>query len=162
MPTPKNSSTTQPGGSAPGSLADLFHRHGLRRTRQREVLFTALAGTTSHPTAEELHGLVEPSEAGLSLATVYNTLETFERVGLCRSIAVGSARRYDADVAQHAHVITDAGAVLDVPAKLGSELMRAIDPAVLRKIEAELGVQIARVSLQLEAAPAENARPDAP
>lgn len=159
MTRPKNTSTTQPGAADPVSLADLFHTHGLRRTRQREVLFTALAGTTSHPTAEELHGLVEPSEAGLSLATVYNTLETFERVGLCRSIAVGSARRYDADVAQHVHIVTDAGEVLDVPTELGSALMKAIDPAVVRRIEAEMGVRIGRVSLQLEAAEAGKAGP---
>ena len=159
MAQPNITSTRQPGDPAPASLSDLFHRHGLRRTRQREVLFTALVGTTSHPTAEELHGLVEPSEAGLSLATVYNTLETFERVGLCRSIAVGSARRYDADVAQHVHIVTDAGEVLDVPSELGSALMSAIDPAVVRRIEAEMGVRIGRVSLQLEAGSAENAGP---
>lgn len=136
----------------PHSQADLFRRHGLRRTRQREVIFAALAGTRSHPTAEELHQMVLGDEPGLSLATVYNTLESFERVGLCRSISVSAGpRRYDADVAQHVHVVAGDGRVIDVPADLGRAVMGSIDPAVIARIEAELGVSVARVSVQLEA-----------
>ena len=131
----------------------IFQSHGLRRTRQREVLYTALAASTAHPTAEELHHLVQPAEPGLSLATVYNTLETFERVGLCRSIATGNApRRYDADTRTHVHMLTHDGRVLDVPHDLGHELLRSIEPGVLRRIEAALGVPVGHVSLQLSEA----------
>lgn len=131
------------------STGEIFRAHGLRRTRQREVLFEALKGTRSHPTAEELHKMVAPGEAGLSLATVYNALETFERVGLCRTIAVGGARRYDADVAAHAHIVTDGGRVLDVPEELGTLIMESIDPALVARIEREMGVRVDRVAVQL-------------
>ena len=39
-------------------LQDLFHERGLRRTRQREDIYRALASTRAHPTADELHSMV--------------------------------------------------------------------------------------------------------
>ena len=60
-------------------LRDLLAQHDIRLTRQREEIYAALAATKAHPTAEELLRAVRSSHPGISLATVYNTLETFTR-----------------------------------------------------------------------------------
>lgn len=124
----------------------LLREHGLRVTRQRETLYGALAATTSHPTADELFAFVHEQQAGLSLATVYNTLEAFVEAGLCQRIHAGNATRYDASTGDHAHVQTKDGRVLDLPHALSRKIQRALDPADLRRIEDELGVSIASIS----------------
>ena len=128
-------------------VRNLLREHGLRVTRQREMLYTALASTTSHPTADELFSFVDKQQTGLSLATVYNTLEAFVEAGLCKRIHAGTATRYDASTSDHAHVQTSDGRVLDLPETLSRKIQRSIDPAVLKGIEDELGVSIASISL---------------
>jgi len=111
------------------ALPQFFHDHGLRCTRQRELIYSALSHTTAHPTAEDLHRTVRHDEPGLSLATVYNTLDTFVDRGLCRKIpsAAGNGpSRYDADTHAHAHVILDDGTTLN-ERLLAAGLARADD-----------------------------------
>lgn len=124
----------------------MLREHGLRVTRQRESLYTALASTTSHPTADELFAFLQRRQADLSLATVYNTLEAFVDAGLCQRIHAGSATRYDASVRDHAHVQTDDGRVLDLPMALSRKIRGALSSDDLRRIEDELGVSIASIS----------------
>lgn len=135
-----------------GDLRGLFREHGLRCTRQRERIYTALAGTKSHPTAEELHISLRDDEGGLSLATVYNTLEAFTDKGLCRRLpaANGSgACRFDADLSHHAHIVLDDGRVLDVPSDLSERIARDIPRSTLDEIERRLGVEITGTNLHL-------------
>ena len=62
---------------------------GLRPTRQRIVLARRLfGGPDRHVTAAELHAEVLREEAGVSLATVYNTLHQFTKAGLLRELVV--------------------------------------------------------------------------
>lgn len=131
-------------------LAGLFRAHGVRRTRQREVVYGALMACRSHPTAEELHSLVKESAPGLSLATVYNALDVFTAVGLCRRIpgaSGGHASRFDADVHPHAHVTLSDGRVLDVPADLSERLVGAMPSKVVRELEDRMGVSIRGMTL---------------
>jgi Fe2+ or Zn2+ uptake regulation protein len=135
-----------------GDLRGLFRDHGLRCTRQREQIYTALAASKAHPTAEELLHIVRAAEGGLSLATVYNTLEAFTERGLCRRLpaANGSgACRFDADLDHHAHIALDDGRILDLPRDLGDRIISEVPRPVLDEIERRLGVRIDRVSLQL-------------
>lgn len=131
----------------------LFARHGLRCTRQRLELYSALAGSRDHPTAEDLFSRARDKAPGLSLATVYNTLEVFCRAGLCRKIpcAMGGAR-FDADVHDHLHICTEDGVVIDVPEDLGERLLDAIPQDLLGEIESRMGVRLERVSVDLFAA----------
>ncbi len=138
-------------------LRTVFRAHGLRCTRQRELVYEALAATDAHPTADELYLAVRSSEPGLSLATVYNTLEAFTAAGLCRRIPSptgGGACRYDADVAQHAHVVMPDGRVLDVPHDLGQAMLDGLSHELVAELEARLGVKIADIRVSLHAAPA--------
>lgn len=130
----------------------LFRRQGLRCTKQREVIYRTLLACKSHPTAEELHDQVRADEPGLSLATVYNTLEVFSTRGLCRclpSVIGGGAARYDADLSDHVHLTTPDGKVLDVPDDLSERLLDGLSEELIAELERRTGLRIGRISLQL-------------
>ena len=55
---------------------------GLRLTRQRRHVYEVLLGRQDHPTAMEVFLRAKPGMETLSLATVYNTLETLAARGL--------------------------------------------------------------------------------
>jgi len=136
------------------TVRTLFERYGLRCTRQREQIYVTLAATKSHPTAEELFNTVQHAEPGLSLATVYNTLDAFSECGLVRRVPCPSgsgACRYDADMREHVHVTTGDGRIMDVPDDLGAQLLGSIPKTVLKDLEERLGVRIEGVNIQIVA-----------
>lgn len=140
------------GVESPSDVRELFTRNGLRVTRQREVLFEALARTRRHPTAEELFEAVRAIEPGLSLATVYNTLEALTEAGLCRRLPTPTGPcRFDADLRDHAHAVMGDGRVLDLPSDLSGRL--AADPDWIRDVERRLGVKVKGVSIQVMVEP---------
>ena len=134
-------------------IAATFRRFGVRLTKPRAAVYLALASTKSHPTAEELYDAARASHPGLSLATVYNSLELFCRRGLARKItslhAGGSVARYDADLSRHAHFISAEGLVRDVPGDLSTALLDSLPPEVIDAVERRLGVRVDRVSIEL-------------
>jgi Fur family peroxide stress response transcriptional regulator len=133
------------------STKDIFRRHDLRCTAQREALFDALRASKRHPTAEELYHQVRKGTSRLSLATVYNTLEALCRAGLARKLPVtDGCCRYDADTSDHLHIrIGDTSEIRDVPHDLGRELLDKLPRQTLARIEQATGVQIEGVSIQL-------------
>ncbi len=142
----------------------LFSKHGLRCTPQREEVYRALASTKAHPTAEELLGMVRPKQPGISLATVYNTLDAFERRGLCRKFNVtteaggSSAARFDADVSEHVHLLTDDGRVRDIPPDMGDQLLASLPAELIEAIERRLGVRIDGVRVEFVGRPVDGGR----
>lgn len=79
---------------------------GLSITTQRIAIYRDLLHTTSHPTAEEVHAKLHSRYPALSLATVYKTLETFERNGFAtKTRATGEKARYDGNRKPHHHFI---------------------------------------------------------
>ena len=91
---------------------------GLRPTRQRLVLARRLFdGPHRHVTAAELHAEVLREEAGVSLATVYNTLHQFTKAGLLRELVVESGRSFfDTNTEHHQHFFfEESGRLVDVP-----------------------------------------------
>ncbi len=133
-------------------VRELFRKHDLRCTRQREVVYAALAGATTHPTAEELHQMVRDAEPGLSLATVYNTLEVLIQCGLARRISGQSGCcRFDARMEPHVHVTTEDGRLLDAPGDLSGRLLAALSPELLKELETRMGVEIGHLNVQVVA-----------
>ena len=91
---------------------------GLRPTRQRIVLARRLFdGPHRHVTAAGLHAEVLREEAGVSLATVYNTLHQFTKAGLLRELVVESGRSFfDTNTTHHQHFFfEESGRLVDVP-----------------------------------------------
>ena len=97
---------------------------GLRLTRQRKHVYGALLQRQDHPTAMEVFLRAKPEMGSLSLATVYNVLETLAERGLVRKVHLDSgSTRYCANNAKHGHfTCTGCGAVMDVPLLPGAEL----------------------------------------
>jgi len=137
-------------------IRQLFTRHGLRCTRQRRLIYQALAATKSHPSADELYQQISPQDRRLSLATVYNALDAFCAAGMAIRLpshvnSGGSpSARYDANVNDHLHArCENSGAVVDVPEHLSQQVMAHLSPELLEQIESELGFKVNRVHIEL-------------
>lgn len=127
--------------TARGRLRD----HGVRPTRQRELVYLTLASTDTHPTADELLTAVRAEDASVSQATVYNTLDTLTGCGLARRLpsrAAGGPCRYDADLRPHVHLTMPDGRVVDAPEGVSAAILSALKSSGL----ADLGVSPERVS----------------
>ena len=88
---------------------------GLPLTPQRSAIYSFLAATLKHPSAQVIYATLKKDFPHLSLATVYKNLEALEKVDLLRKVVLrdGSAR-FDADVSPHHHLINlTTGAVSD-------------------------------------------------
>lgn len=134
-------------------FAELFSSHGLRCTRQRKAIYTALTATRCHPTADELYRGVQAKLPGVSLATVYNTLEAFCDAGLIAKLpdagSNGSAR-YDAHAEHHTHLRDrQTGRIADAPDDLSALLLRHVPAEVLEQIRQRTGFSVEQVQLEL-------------
>lgn len=134
------------------SIQEQFSAAGIRCTKQRLALYDALMACQTHPTAEELRGLVQEDVPGVSLATVYNTLDALVDAGLARRLEgagpAGSAR-FDAGSDQHPHIrCSRSGRVADVPDDLARLMLDALPDATLADLEERLGFRISQVHLE--------------
>jgi len=140
----------------PQHIQTLFADHGLRFTKQRCAVYHALAGTQAHPTADELFRNVSRSDQSISLATVYNALEAFCRVGIAQKLATDDlSARFDASVHNHLH-LRDArtGRMTDVPDHLGQQLLDKLPREVINSIESRLGFKVSKIKIELLGEPA--------
>jgi Fe2+ or Zn2+ uptake regulation protein len=98
------------------SLSDRLRGRGQRVTSQRLVLHEVLADLNRHVSAEEVMRSASDRLPGLSLPTVYATLELFEELGVVRRVpAAGGAVLYDPRTDDHAHLVCrNCGAVQDL------------------------------------------------
>ncbi len=87
-----------------------------RNTRQRRLVFEAVAGTHAHPTAEWVYERVRRQMPRVSLGTVYRNLQLLVSEGRLRSWTRGRTTRFDADVDPHDHFsCRRCGLLLDLP-----------------------------------------------
>ena len=137
---------------------DIFSHHDLRCTAQRELIYDALRGCRSHPTAEQLFRLVSDRADSPSLATIYNALEVFCAAGLVRKLqTLNGSSRYDADTSDHLHVeMAGTDELIDVPDALSRRLLDHLPASAIREIESEMGVKVDQVGIQLVCRPARN------
>ncbi len=101
---------------------------GQRFTEQRAAVYRFLANTDIHPTAEDVFLAVRRDIPGISLATVYKSLETLVGCGLAVKLTYsdGSAR-YDGRTDPHLHVrCVSCGAVADVPGEVDTRSIEAL------------------------------------
>jgi Fur family peroxide stress response transcriptional regulator len=78
--------------------------HGLRSTKQREHVFGILLQKRDHPTADEVYARSRNGMDSISLATVYNCLETLVGCGLVRAVNYErEPTRYCPNLHEHAH-----------------------------------------------------------
>lgn len=88
------------------ALAARFKEHGLPLTHQRRAVYELLRASREHPSAEDIYRKLKPRQPGLSLATVYKTLHTLEKLGLAKAVDTPhSQTRFDALTGTHHHAI---------------------------------------------------------
>ncbi|ADE54232.1 Fur family transcriptional regulator [Coraliomargarita akajimensis] len=96
---------------------------GQRSTKQREHVFSVILEKRDHPTADEVYARARSEMPTISLATVYNCLETLVESGLIRPVNFErEPTRYCPNLTQHAHFYCkESGEIVDV--ELSDELV---------------------------------------
>ena len=117
-------------------FAEILKEKGLKVTPQRLAVYSALAGTKTHPSAEDIHKKLIADNPSISLATVYKTLDSFKTAGLIKELNFCFEHsNYDAVVSNHQHIVcTKCCRVFDVSVK-PDDTMRSL-------VEAESGFEI--------------------
>ena len=108
MPAPANPTPTPD---------ETIHGHGLRMTGQRRAVYDVLMGERNHPTAVEVFTRVRATVPNISLATVYNCLDTLTACGIVKTVShEREPARYCPNLDEHAHFFCQTcGAISDIP-----------------------------------------------
>ena len=86
------------------ALCERLKACDVRPTPQREVVLKVILEKRDHPTADEIFARVKSQMPTISLATVYNCLETLVHCGLIRQVNLERApTRYCPNLHEHAH-----------------------------------------------------------
>ncbi len=98
-----------------------IHHNGHRLTPQRREVYEVLLSHRTHPTATEVFIHAKKHRATISLATVYNCLETLVECGLVKQVNMErEATRYCANLEEHSHFLCEkCGKVFDIPLVTG-------------------------------------------
>jgi Fur family transcriptional regulator, peroxide stress response regulator len=103
---------------------------GQRATKQREHIFALLLEKRDHPTADEVYARARADMPTISLATVYNCLETLVETKLIRQVNFErEPTRYCPNLTQHAHFYCrESGEIVDIELsdQLVDELMKVL------------------------------------
>ena len=95
----------------------LYRDIGIKLTPQRLAILDFLNGNRQHPSADDVFRAVRRRFPTMSLATVYNTLDTLTRHGKVTPLTGDPGRkRFDPNTEPHDHIICrDCGRIVDVP-----------------------------------------------
>jgi Fe2+ or Zn2+ uptake regulation protein len=116
----REASAARRGSEDQRDLVELLHSRGQRVTSQRLVILRELRRRRQHATAEAIHRAVHEELPGISVPTIYATLELFVELGLARRIDTPTAL-YDAGLDPHQHAVCRrCGRVQDVPGRLSA------------------------------------------
>ena len=112
------------------ALDEALAQHGLRSTKQREHVFGVLLTKRDHPSADEVYTRSKTGMPGISLATVYNCLETLVACGLVKQVNhERESTRYCPNLTHHAHFhdkVTGRVMDIDLPSTVLDELRRIL------------------------------------
>lgn len=104
-------------------LMERVRERGGKVTPQRVLIYQALIGDTSHPTAEQLHERLKDLLPHLSLTTVYAALNDLAEAGDLRRFEAGDGQvHFDPDTSPHAELVcVRCRCIADAPAPTGQE-----------------------------------------
>ena len=107
-----------------------LEKSSLKPTKQREHIFSLILNKKDHPTADEIFTRSRETMPSISLATVYNCLDTLVESGLIRQVNFErESTRYCPNLKPHAHFLCkETGSIYDVdlPASLFHSLKKAL------------------------------------
>jgi Fe2+ or Zn2+ uptake regulation protein len=105
--------------AAEARLVAALRARGQRVTSQRLVIHRLLREIDRHVAAEEILRRADERLPGVSLPTVYATLDLLADLGLARRVSVGGPVLYDPRTEDHAHLrCRTCGAVADLELEL--------------------------------------------
>src|SRR4051812_32313637 len=111
----KGTRTPTPDQAADDRLVAALRERGQRVTSQRLIIGRLLRELDRHVTAEEVLRRASEQLPGVSLPTVYATLDLLAELGEARRVSVGGPVLYDPRTEDHAHLrCRSCGAVFDV------------------------------------------------
>lgn len=115
-------------------LSERVRQQGGKVTAQRLLVWQALLGDRTHPTAEDLYARLRPEAPTLSLTTVYNILNELVEWGEVRRFDTGDGRRhFDPNTVAHAELICmRCHSVSDAPDGSGTD--RHVEQAIPAEI----------------------------
>jgi len=114
------------------ALYSALRKTGLRPTKQRTCVYNIIMSKKDHPTADDILNRVRKNLPTISLATVYNCLETLVDCELVRQVNFDrSSTRFCPNLTPHAHFkCSETGNIFDI--SLDEESIRSLK-AVLPK-----------------------------
>lgn len=126
------------------SYEDTVSHNGHRLTPQRREIYDLLLTHRTHPTATELFIAAKEHRPTISLATVYNCLDTLVECGLVKQVNMErEATRYCPNLEEHGHFLCEScGKVFDVPLSFGKK------PGALWKLPEGFQVKSVEVTLR--------------
>ena len=96
------------------SIEQALRARGIPATHQRLAIYDRLKKCKDHPSAEDIYRALKTKYPSLSLATVYKTLQTLEKLGLISLVNRPHAQaRYDAITERHHHAICESCGRID-------------------------------------------------
>ena len=109
------------------TLSSALRTRGQRVTPQRLAIATAVRDLDTHVSAEQVFGEVAQRFPGVSLPTVYATLELLEDLGYVRRVAGrAGVTVYDPRVDEHHHLVCHrCGAITDIDGRIDDSGLRA-------------------------------------
>lgn len=102
------------------TLTTALQEAGMRITPQRVAVCELLTTSKEHPTATMIYEELKPRFTSLSLATVYNTLDTLTSLGVVNVLgqAGDDTVHYDADTAPHVNLACiSCSRIIDIPSE---------------------------------------------
>lgn len=127
----------------------MLSRCGLKATPQRMVIYSSLLSSQQHPTAEQIKEAIQADQPGISLGTVYKTLDTFVQAGIAnRVFSDAGTLRYDACTENHHHIYcTNTKEIVDFE---DQELHQLLEDYFKRKQLHNLKIQDIRLQIHAE------------
>lgn len=98
-------------------IEDRLKAAGVQPTLQRISICRFVLCEADHPTAEVVHAWAEKNLAKISLATVYNTLNTLVQAGLLKEFKFQHSDKaiYDDNIEEHFHFLDEkSGQLFDI------------------------------------------------
>ena len=102
------------------TLTFALKQAGMRVTPQRVAICDLLTSSKEHPTAAMIYEELKPRFDSLSLATVYNTLDTLVKLGVVNVLghAGDDTVHYDADTEPHVNLACiSCSKIIDIPSE---------------------------------------------
>lgn len=86
-------------------IMSLLRDKGFKATPQRIAVYSVLAQTKAHPSAEMIFSALQSEYPAMSLATVYKTIDILLAIGVIQILNVGEGSfRYDSNTTAHPHI----------------------------------------------------------